>query len=248
MEVHVKHRDKRENWNVREFLKEYVIIVVGVLTALGAEAVVQNLHERRLSAEAREAVRAELNVDLTSLSRRGRQEACVARQLDDIQAFLDRAQTGGSFTPLTSVGRPIWGIVYTQRWQAATAGGRTSLLSSEEQRGFGRVYAQLDVLAQKVVDERHAWTQLRGLAGLRRLSPELIESQRMTLSAARDLDAMIQWDLRLAKYYGGQVGVKGDAHLDGPSSVDQTLAAPGVAPSNCDAPPANSPGGANGHP
>jgi hypothetical protein len=219
----------------REFLKEYLIIVIGVLTALAAEAVVQNLHERRLSAEAREAVRGELNVDITAMSRRLPQEACVARQLDEIQAFLDRAQGGGAVAPLTTIGRPIWGIVYTQRWQAATAGGRTSLLSSEEQRAFGRVYAQLDVLTQKLVEERHVWTQLRGLAGLRRLSPEMIESQRLAVSAARDLNALIQWDLLEAKYYGRQVGVKGDARLNVRPIADQRLAAPGAIPSNCNA-------------
>jgi hypothetical protein len=243
MDIH-----KPKPWHgLREFLKEYLIIVIGVLTALAAEAAVENVHERRLSAEARESVRGELNVDLTTLSRRTGQEACVARQLDEIQAFLDRAQAGGSLAPLTTVGRPMWGVVYTQRWQAATAGGRTSLLSSEEQRGFGRVYAQLDVLSQKLVDERHVWTQLRGLAGQRRLSPELIESQRMALSAARDLDALIQWDLRQAKYYGGQMGAKGNAHLNVVPGIDQTLAAPGVLPSNCNAPvgPQGSP---HGHP
>jgi|KBSMisStandDraft_5_1062788.scaffolds.fasta_scaffold102506_2 hypothetical protein len=226
----------------REFLKEYLIIVVGVLTALAAEALVQRLHENRLQAEARESVRGELNVNITTLGRRVRQEACVARQLDEIQALLDRAQAGGSFAPPTTIGRPIWAIIYTQRWQAATAGGRTSLLSSEEQRAFGRVYAQLDVLAQKQVEERHVWMQLRGLVGLRSLSPEMIEGQRMALSAARDLDALIQWDLQEAKYYARQVGVKGNAHLN----IRPVSTAPGVAPDNCNPPAASTPAGPHG--
>lgn len=230
---------KSKPWRgVRRFLQEYFIVFVGVLTALAADAAVENLQERRLAAEAREAVRGELNVNITAMSRRVGQQACVARQLDDIEALLDRAEAGGSFAPLTSIGRPIWGIAYTQRWQAATAGGRTSLLSSEEQRAYGRVYAQLDVLTQKLVEERHVWTQLRGLAGLRRLSPEMIESQRMALSAARDLDALIQWDLLEAKYYGRQVGVEGNVRLNVRPIAEQSPAAPGVLPSNCSPPPA----------
>jgi hypothetical protein len=225
MDIH-----KPKPWHsVREFLREYLIIVVGVLTALGAEAVVQRLHEAHLSDQARQAVRGELNVDITALSRRLGQEACVARRFDEIQAMLDRAQAGGPFAPPTTMGAPLWGIAYTQRWQAATAGGRTSLLSSEEQRAFGRVYAQLEVLSQKLVEERHVWAQLRGLKGLRRVTPEMIDNQRMALSAARDLDALIQSDLLEAKYYAAQVGVKGNARLD----IRPGSTTPDVAPAIC---------------
>ena len=46
MDIH-----KPKPWHgSREFLKEVGTIVIGVLIALGAEAVVQNLHEQRLSA------------------------------------------------------------------------------------------------------------------------------------------------------------------------------------------------------
>jgi hypothetical protein len=45
MDIH-----KPKPWHgLREFLKEYVIIAVGVMTALGAEAVVENLHWRHLA-------------------------------------------------------------------------------------------------------------------------------------------------------------------------------------------------------
>lgn len=241
--VEVHHAPKPfHGW--REFLKEYGIIVLGVLTALGAEAVVEKLHEASLSNQAREAVEGELNVDLTALSRRVGQEACIGRRLDEIRAILDRAEAGGPFTPPTTIGVPPWGIAYAQRWQAATAGGRTSLLSSEEQRAFGRVYAQFEVLSQKQVEERQIWTQLRGLKELRRLSPGMIEHQRMALSAARDLDALIQGDLLEAKYYAGQVGVKGDAHLKirpgsaasgGVPNICKPLDAPAAAGSSDDA-------------
>jgi hypothetical protein len=41
---------KPKPWHgFREFLKEYLIIVIGVLTALGAEAIVENLHWRHLA-------------------------------------------------------------------------------------------------------------------------------------------------------------------------------------------------------
>jgi hypothetical protein len=209
MDIH-----KPKPWHgLREFLKEYLIIVVGVLTALGAEAVVQNLHDARLSREAREAVRSELNVDITNLSRRLAEEGCIARRLDEIAALLDRADAGAPFTAPRNVSGPQNGIFYTQRWQAATAGGRTSLLSSDEQRAFGRVYAQLEMLEADKQTERRDWRRLNALQGLRRLSPEMIYDQRLAVSEVRALDNAFRRNLKEAVYYAGLIGAKGDAHL-----------------------------------
>ncbi len=48
MDIH-----KPKPWHgLREFLKEYVIIVVGVLTALGAQQVAEALHGRHVVHEA----------------------------------------------------------------------------------------------------------------------------------------------------------------------------------------------------
>jgi hypothetical protein len=226
MDIH-----KPKPWRgVREFLKEIGTIVIGVLIALGAEAVVQKVHEDRLSDEAREAVRGELNVNITNLALRSLVEPCMVRQIDEIGALLDQADAGGSVPPPTNIAGPnMSGIVATQRWQAATAGGRTSLLSSEEQRAFGRVYGWLDLLAGQEVDERRAWTHLRALNGVRRLSPEMIYGERIALSEARDLDRGIKHDFASAKHYANLVGVKGDAHLVmAPGSIKSAPACPSI--------------------
>ena len=52
---------KPKPWHgVREFLKEYVIIVVGVLTALGAEQLVEQLHWREQIRATKEALLPEI--------------------------------------------------------------------------------------------------------------------------------------------------------------------------------------------
>jgi hypothetical protein len=209
MDIH-----KPKPWHgVREFLKEYLIIVVGVLTALGAEAVVEKLHENRLSAEAREAVRSEMNVNITNFARRSGQEACIDRKLGEIAALLEQADARRSFAVPGEVGAPLEPYVYTQRWQAATAGGRTSLLSSDEQRAFGRVYAVFDVIAKDEEEEVRAWMHLAALEGLRRVSPEMQYSQRIALFEARKIDNLVQSDIGQAKVYAATVGAKGDARL-----------------------------------
>src|SRR5471032_132631 len=90
----------------REFLKEYLIIVIGVLIALGAEAVVQNLHEQRLSAEARDAVRAEINLDLANLKRRANKQACIDRRIAELSAFISKSEAGKPIPPPLTIGEP----------------------------------------------------------------------------------------------------------------------------------------------
>src|ERR1700761_1039305 len=169
MDIH-----KPKPWHgLREFLKEYLIIVVGVLTALAAEAVVERLHETRLSSEAREAVRDELNVDITNVAQRFPREGCVARRLDEIDALLDRAEAGGACAPPGFVGGPRERVVYTERWETAKSGGRLSLISSDEQRAFARAYGPLQRVTQLQQEELQAWLQLHALRGQRRLSPDM---------------------------------------------------------------------------
>jgi len=59
---------KPKPWHgLREFLKEYLIIVVGVLTALGGEQVVEWLHQRTELREARAALREEVSEGATAI-------------------------------------------------------------------------------------------------------------------------------------------------------------------------------------
>ena len=209
MDIH-----KPKPWHgLREFLKEYVIIVVGVLTALGAEAVVQNLHEARLSAEAKATVRDELNVNITALEPVAKFEPCVSKRMDEIEALLDRADGGEPFTPPGNIGGAVTQSIQTQRWEAATAGGRTSLLSSDEQRAFGRVYSILASISHREDRVRDVWFRLRVLGHVRRLTPEMIYDQRVALSTARDVDNALRRDISEATFYASKVGVKGDAQL-----------------------------------
>jgi len=214
MDIH-----KPKPWHgVREFLKEYLIIVVGVLTALAAEAVVENLHERRLSAEAKDAVRDEINVDIANVARRLEWEPCFARRMDEIADLLDRVDAGQPFAPPAVVGGPISPAVYTQRWAAATAGGRTSLLSSDEQRAYGRVYTQLAHVEDQQAAEHEAWYRLESLKTLRRLTPEMIYDQRVALSKARTLDAVVQANFKQVRFYAAEIGIRGDAKLNIPAA------------------------------
>ena len=68
---------KPKPWHgIREFLKEYVIIVVGVLTALGAEQGVEWAHRETEVREARAALHAEMSISLRTLTLEAREDGC----------------------------------------------------------------------------------------------------------------------------------------------------------------------------
>ena len=79
MDIH-----KPKPWHgLREFLKEYAIIVVGkVLTALAAEQAVEWLHTRTEVAEAREALRHELGANVGHLSFAEVEDRCFLKSMD----------------------------------------------------------------------------------------------------------------------------------------------------------------------
>jgi len=85
MDIH-----KPKPWHgVREFLKEYVIIVVGVLTALGAEQAVEWVHLRNETTEAREALRSEIERDLTIIRSNTQQDRCMRPYLRRTVAWTE---------------------------------------------------------------------------------------------------------------------------------------------------------------
>ena len=200
---------KPKPWHgVREFLKEYVIIVVGVLTALGAEAVVEKVHEARLSEEARATVRAEIGLNLANIQRRAQWQPCIDRRLKELSHLIGQAERGERIEPAQTIGNPGAPLVTTGRWEAATAGGRTSLLGLDEQRNFAGVYSELASVFRQELAERDAWSDLDALQGVERPSPELLARARVALARARLENFSVRSSFRQTLTFASRVGVR----------------------------------------
>src|SRR6266481_4454475 len=88
MDIH-----KPKPWRgVREFLKEYLIIVIGVLTALAAEQGVEWLHWRHEMQVADTALRKELHFDGLYAFDAIAAWPCEQARLDELSAALRRTQ------------------------------------------------------------------------------------------------------------------------------------------------------------
>src|SRR5437879_13806468 len=103
MDIH-----KAKPWHsLREFLKEYVIIVIGVLTALGAEQAVEWLHWRHLAERAEADLAAGIKPDLVNAYSYVVIEACGKARVAELAAALQKpgADWRGSPMPASEASR-----------------------------------------------------------------------------------------------------------------------------------------------
>jgi hypothetical protein len=182
--MHIHLPQVPHSW--REFFKEYAIIVLGVLTALGLEQAVEGARERRLAHEAEEAIHQEMRENIDRVAYRLSQQACVERRLDDIQALLNHWQGDDAFPAGIHIGFPgSVGLVY-ERWDANLASGRFNEESAEDQSQQAGIYSLIKVLDRLQVQEIGEWSQLRTLElGSRALSPAAKPMIASALSNAR---------------------------------------------------------------
>ncbi|HEY0437053.1 MAG TPA: hypothetical protein VGC92_10455 [Phenylobacterium sp.] len=178
MDIH-----KPKSWHsAREFLKEYAIVVVGVLTALGAEQTVEAFHWRHKVAEAEQAMRLELlDDDLPQAFTRLAVSACVDGDLNAVDDALDAGRPRPEVAALAHrVRLPIrtWDM---EAWRAALAGDVASHMSSERMIGWSDPYRVIPAMDQ--VNRRE--TELLGdlQAGGRRPG-DLTDAERERISVA----------------------------------------------------------------
>jgi hypothetical protein len=147
---------KPKPWHgVREFLKEYVIIVVGVLTALAAEQGVEWLHWSQKVANTESALRMELASVQADAQERIAVERCVDRRIDQLERRVIAAegplkpepywQTLAGSLGGTPYRIPIraWGAFV---WEAANADGTVSHIARDRMLKYAQGYRELQMI------------------------------------------------------------------------------------------------------
>lgn len=165
MDIH-----KPKPWHgIREFLKEYIIIVVGVLTALGAEQGVEWLHWRHEVAVADAALRVELHFNGANAFRYIVSWPCERKRLDELSADLRR--TTGLWRGQSFVweGRRLAFIAPGRGWPRASweeykANGAVQHMSEARRRLFGGAYVHVDSAIDWNSDLSHSIADLAILA------------------------------------------------------------------------------------
>ena len=223
--MHVHLPKPLHGW--RAFVGEVGIIVIGVLIALGAEQVVESIHDRHIAEQARANVRAEAAMDATFIQDRLSAQACVERRLAELSAILGKAGEGELQLQPTWISLPPTIPFFTARWQAATASGRNSLFSAKEQEQFGQLYQIFARYNDYQPREQEVWANLRALENWR--GPLGAEAR---LAFARDLQQAkyLAWDLNYAGTYalksGAALGLVHRLGTESPAAICYPITTP----------------------
>jgi hypothetical protein len=190
MDIH-----KPKPWHsVQEFLKEYLIIVVGVLTALAGEQGVESMRNRELVGRGEEALRDNFERFVRFRTIVDREAPCMAARAGEIRAILDKAGSTRRIGRIDRIPAPKplpWQI---DTWDAMVASGAAPHLPQQKAVLYSRIaMSAVDVYAA-ATHEWEEWRALQSLVGSARPFSEAEEAQtRNTLALALGHAEMVRF-------------------------------------------------------
>ena len=181
MEIH-KPRPWRE---LRELASELVVIVIGVMMALGAEQGVEALHWRHQVAAGEEELKDPFTREVRNAAIRAAQRPCVTQRLAELKSILQRAEDSGRLPPLGALAHPPESAWTVGTWDALVAAGTLAHMPQQKMLAYTRVHQETAYLSDLSDQEIADWIILDSMAGPgRRLSEVEAEQLRLTLARA----------------------------------------------------------------
>jgi hypothetical protein len=196
----------KRNW--RGFLKEYAIIVIGVLTALAAQQAAEWLHWQGEVKAARKAIHAEMANNNGSFARRIDIAHCLKKQAGEAERTLNDLETKrppGRFT----IFHPGNGLFLSDsEWQSERSAQSLTHFPREELALMGRYYAQKGRFEGWIADENAAW---QALGALRHPPKDIAAGDLLRLRAAlgtvRETERSIVLNATRELNLGRQLGI-----------------------------------------
>lgn len=193
----------------RRYAADFVLVVVGVLTALVLEQLVQDWQERERFAATLAALDREVADIASVMAVRLAASPCIERKLDAFSAALDAPL----LTAYTDVGRPP--MFYAS--QAAWSGDAPEMLSRHRGAATMGTYGEIHLGNREyivlAVREQELWTQLRTFESRPEpVDPSRIWRLREAIAGARNANALLT-------SLAGQISERAEALL-GPMPPD----------------------------
>ena len=135
----------------REFSGEVGIIVLGVLIALGAQQVVQDIQDREAVAQLRSALRAELADNRARWEDMRASDRCTLQRLDALNEWATTAPAQAKLV------RPfvlrLWNM-HSSAWDIAKTSAATGNIPLDERLTYAELYAATDNWREYFAEER----------------------------------------------------------------------------------------------
>jgi len=178
--------------NLREFLGEILVIVTGVLIALGLEQAVEAWHWHHQVENAESALGRELSETVGQGRERIAISDCVDRRLDSLADIVDRAAESGRLPPVGDIAMPPERTWSNGVWQSTLAGQTGEHLANDQRTSLSVIYGFVAFLGSTNLRELDIWTRLYALVGPgRTLQPAEAAELRNAISEARAANQVI---------------------------------------------------------
>lgn len=181
--MHVHLPKPLHGW--RAFVGEVGIIVLGVLIALGAEQLVEQVHQRQEAAQADDVIRGELAYNLGRLQSRLQIRSCIDARISEIERLLDAAGSQPTLPHPIWIGRPQYWTLQSSRWDAESQAGHAALINRAELAEYGFIYALMRDTESEMMLEQTDWAKLRMLERLQRLDEPTLADLNSAVQDAR---------------------------------------------------------------
>ncbi len=174
----------RRDW--RSFGKEYVIVVLGVATALAAQQAAEWWNWRGQVQQAREFLASELAQNISNSISRLRTEQCTERRLDELTLILEKAASTGSLPPVGVIGMPPQRGTPHNTWDSVVASQAATHFPREQLNRISVTYSGIKFMEPLYAEEYDAWTDLATISGPGgRLDAASLTALRKAVSRAR---------------------------------------------------------------
>jgi hypothetical protein len=193
----------------REFLREYAIIVLGVLTALAGEQAVEWLHWQGEVKTARQAIQAEMAAnEVTLFARRLYLQPCVDRQRREANAILADLEAGRTPRRFTTFHLGAAGPGNNSVWEAQRSAQTLTHFPPEELAMMGRYYIWVSDFADWTGREEERWSELAVLRSPPKgLGASDFTRLRASLAALQRLSGLIENNSVRALRLGDALGI-----------------------------------------
>ena len=166
----------------RAFAGEVGIIVLGVLIALGAEQVVQGIHERSEMRQLRDALRGELADDRARWELIRAQDTCTAVRLNALEQWLASAPADAKL--VTNPYRVILLNMHSSAWDLAKTSPASAHIPLKERLTYASLYGAIDNWREFINEENVNSNALSALLATAD-DPENRRAARVRLAEAR---------------------------------------------------------------
>lgn len=191
----------------RDFATELVVVVLGVLIALGAQQAVDGWNTRRDVAAFRSALDEELALSLSTYRLRVAQGPCLRRRLAQLDAWQRDWRDGNGPAWHGPIGRPLAANPNFAVWNSG-AQGTVAQMPLATRLAYADLYDAFENYHTLNVREVAAWYELFSYDGAERLSLEEVNRLRGLILSAQWTDRSLQLNYQGLVDSAAALGIK----------------------------------------